>query len=188
MEYVRHVSMLGRLFRLYGKNNPVKANATLNVTRDGDLILADADGRIVWSTSTGGKSVAGSNLTGMGNRLLFDSKSRSVWQSFDHETDSLVLGQKLHSSQRLSSRISDSNSSQGIYSLAVENGTLVSYNECSPPQVYFYSDMYEGLSAATIPLDVKFENGSFDNYALSPAAQVMKLESDGHLRVYASSN
>ncbi|KAF3678610.1 putative G-type lectin S-receptor-like serine/threonine-protein kinase SD2-5-like [Capsicum annuum] len=69
-------------------NHPVKANATLKLGQDGNLALTDSDGTIVWSTGTIGKSVSGLNLTEMGNLVLFDKRKRTIWQSFDHPTDS----------------------------------------------------------------------------------------------------
>ena len=37
------------------QNRPVGFNATVRLTEEGDLILADADGTFVWSTNTAGK-------------------------------------------------------------------------------------------------------------------------------------
>ncbi|GAY51771.1 hypothetical protein CUMW_136780 [Citrus unshiu] len=83
------------------RNNPVRINATLELTSDGNLVLQDADGAIAWSTNTSGKSVVGLNLTDMGNLVLFDKNNAAVWQSFDHPTDSLVPGQKLLEGKKL---------------------------------------------------------------------------------------
>ena len=41
------------------RNTPVKINATLQLSQEGDLILKDAGGTYVWSTNTTGKSVSG---------------------------------------------------------------------------------------------------------------------------------
>ncbi|PWA84929.1 peptidase S24/S26A/S26B/S26C family protein [Artemisia annua] len=49
------------------RNDPVRLDATLNLTSSGDLILQDFDGSTVWTTNTSGKSVAGMNLTDTGN-------------------------------------------------------------------------------------------------------------------------
>lgn len=82
-----------RLVWSANRNKPVRYNATLRFTENGDLILAEYDGSLVWSTNTGGKSVSGLNLTEEGNLVLFDQNKATVWQSFDHPTDSLLLGQ-----------------------------------------------------------------------------------------------
>ncbi|GJN06385.1 hypothetical protein PR202_ga24111 [Eleusine coracana subsp. coracana] len=77
------------------RDHQVQKNATLNFTGDGDLILRDADGSLVWSSGTSGRSVVGMNMTESGNVVLFDQDNKSVWQSFDHPVDSLLPGQRL---------------------------------------------------------------------------------------------
>ncbi|XP_070037522.1 G-type lectin S-receptor-like serine/threonine-protein kinase SD2-5 [Nicotiana tomentosiformis] len=157
------------------RNHPVKANATLQLGRDGNLVLADSDGTLVWSTNTTGKPVSGLNLTEMGNLVLFDKRNRAIWQSFDHPTDSLLSGQDLVSGQKLIASISASNRSQGFFSLTILNGSLVAYTDTNPPQYYYASDYTNDTGL------------SFDGHTLSLAstfAQFMKLEHNGHLRLY----
>ena len=73
------------------RNSLVSKNATLQLTEQGDLVLKEADGTTtVWSTNTCGMSVVGLNLTETGNLVPFDSNNETVWQSFDHPTDSLL--------------------------------------------------------------------------------------------------
>uniref|UniRef100_A0ACD5U006 Uncharacterized protein n=1 Tax=Avena sativa TaxID=4498 RepID=A0ACD5U006_AVESA len=75
--------------------SPVSENATIELDRHGDLVLRDFDGKVVWSSGTSGKSVAGIKITKYGNLVLFDKGNAAVWQSFDHPTDSLVPEQSL---------------------------------------------------------------------------------------------
>ncbi|CAI9301986.1 unnamed protein product [Lactuca saligna] len=83
------------------RDNPVSKGAILNFTAAGELVLQDADGSIVWTTNTTGKSVAGMKLNDNGNLVLFDSHNSMVWQSFDHPTECLVKGKKLYQLQKL---------------------------------------------------------------------------------------
>lgn len=153
--------------------------------------MRDADGTFVWSTSTGGRSVLGLKLTGLGNLVLFGRKNKVVWQSFDHPTDSLVLGQELLNGQRLTSGSLDSNSSQGKHFLAVENGILVGYIDSNPSQVYSYTYLnqifrFKNASFAGLfwlyvdpqNLSARFENGNFAGFEYYPtkAAQFLSLE------------
>ncbi|CBI22051.3 unnamed protein product, partial [Vitis vinifera] len=110
------------------QNFLVRDDATLQLTQDGDLILRDADGTLVWCTYTYGKSVVGLNLTETGNLVLFDSNNASVWQSFDHPTDSLVPGQILVLGQKLIATVSNKDWSQGLISLVVTE-----YGQCFCP-------------------------------------------------------
>ena len=68
------------------RNNPVRLNATLELTGQGDLILSDADGTLVWSTNTPGKNVLGLNLTHFGEIVLFNTENSYVWDSFNQPT------------------------------------------------------------------------------------------------------
>ncbi|XP_010661456.1 EP1-like glycoprotein 4 [Vitis vinifera] len=110
------------------RNRPVRFNATLRLTEDGNLILADADGTFVWSTNTAGKSVSGLNLTETGNLVLLDRNNEMVWQSFDLPTDTLVLQQKLVPGKKLISSVSASNWTHGLFSLSLTNYSVAAYN------------------------------------------------------------
>ncbi|CAO2836231.1 unnamed protein product [Amaranthus hypochondriacus] len=44
------------------RGNPVKENATFSLGADGNLVLAEADGRVVWQTNTANKGVVGLKL------------------------------------------------------------------------------------------------------------------------------
>nr|POE83602.1 g-type lectin s-receptor-like serine/threonine-protein kinase sd2-5 [Quercus suber] len=110
--------------------NPVSINATLRLTSEKGLVLKDANGTTVWSTNIFSKSVAGLNLTDTCNLQLLDDKSATVWQSFDHPTDTLVVGQKLVPGQQLTS--------QGrLFSFSVTRQGLFAYINSNPPQRYF---------------------------------------------------
>uniref|UniRef100_A0A3Q7HG88 Bulb-type lectin domain-containing protein n=1 Tax=Solanum lycopersicum TaxID=4081 RepID=A0A3Q7HG88_SOLLC len=161
------------------RDRPVKANATLQLGLDGNLVLADSDGTFVWSTNTTGKSVSGLTLTEMGNLVLFDKANRIVWQSFDHPTDSLLPGQSLVAGRKLVACVSETNLSQGLLSLAILNRSLTTYIDSDPPQVYFTSRR---------PASTYF---SFDGQALTAPpysrtspAEFMKFGPDGHFRAY----
>ena len=151
------------------RNNPVKLNATLELTGEGDLILSNADGTLVWSTNTSGKNVSGLSLTETGDLVLSDTENNSyVWRSFDHPTDSLVVGQWLEDGRKLRASISDSNWTEGLFSISPTSYGYAAQIESNPPQVYYTSNSsFIGLG-----------NGSY------LSAQYMKLGADGHLRVY----
>ncbi|KAL8506340.1 hypothetical protein ACS0TY_017277 [Phlomoides rotata] len=173
------------------RNNPVRINATLELTGAGDLILRDADSSLAWSTNTAGKSVVGLNLTETGNLVLFDAKNSVVWQSFDHPTDALVPGQILKSGTNLTEI-------RGLFSLSMKEEGLVAYVEGNPPRIY-YKNLFRGTKQEREASYARFENGSltlFQNskrplnqvtripIPVARSAQYMKLGLDGHLRVF----
>jgi hypothetical protein len=73
------------------RHRPVRKNATLSFGRDRNLVLTDANERVVWQTNTANKGVMGIKLLPNGNLVLHDKKGRFVWQSFDHLTDTLLV-------------------------------------------------------------------------------------------------
>ncbi|KDP32539.1 hypothetical protein JCGZ_14742 [Jatropha curcas] len=137
------------------RGNPVGENATLTFGTDGNLALADADGRIAWQTNTSNKGVVGFKLFSNGNMVLHDKNGKFIWQSFDYPTDTLLVGQslKLEGPNKLVSRASEKENKNGAYSLFMEDKTLAMYYKspkASKPLLYFlFNDL---LSVAKGPL------------------------------------
>ncbi|KAI3974754.1 hypothetical protein MKX01_037550 [Papaver californicum] len=80
--------------------------------RDGNLVRADADRRIVWQTNTANKGVTGVSMKANGNL------------SFQHPTDTLLVGQSLQlkgSSTKLVSRTSNRDSRDGRHSMTIDD-------------------------------------------------------------------
>ncbi|XP_011013506.1 PREDICTED: epidermis-specific secreted glycoprotein EP1-like [Populus euphratica] len=129
------------------RGNPVGENATLTFGEDGNLVLADADGRIAWQTNTANKGVVHFQVQPNGNMVLQDVKGYFIWQSFDYPTDTLLVGQSLRAggAARLVSRRSEKQNSNGAYSLVMEPKRLAIYykSPSSPkPKLYYTSDRF----------------------------------------------
>ncbi|XP_006348915.1 G-type lectin S-receptor-like serine/threonine-protein kinase SD2-5 [Solanum tuberosum] len=165
------------------RNRPVNVNATLQLGQDGNLVLTDSDGTLVWSSNTTGKSVSGLNLTETGNLVLFDKANRAIWQSFDHPTDCLLPGQNLVSGQNLIASVSASNWSEGLFTLTIRNGSWATYIDSDPPQFYYSSPYSDNRYFS-------FDGKTFTalKHPPRPAPQFIKLGADGHLRVYQQGN
>lgn len=114
------------------RNRPVKENATLSFGRDGNLVLADVDGTTVWHTNTANRGVVGIKLLPNGNLVLYDNKGRFIWQNFDYPVDTLLVGMSIRRDiNKLVSRTSDINGTDGKYSLVLEDGGLNLYMDNS---------------------------------------------------------
>lgn len=175
------------------RNFPVKNNSTLELTSDGDLILTEPTGNISWSTSSSGKSVVGMNLTQAGILVLLDKNSTIVWESTDYPTDTMVLGQKLKSGQKLRPSVSTTNFTEtGSLSLSMtSNGLFALVEETDTPQIYY---RYLIGGSDTSYLQYLFGNISlFDgtgsiryitSFHYAASFQFLRFESDGHFRVY----
>uniref|UniRef100_A0A8R7RA34 non-specific serine/threonine protein kinase n=1 Tax=Triticum urartu TaxID=4572 RepID=A0A8R7RA34_TRIUA len=177
---------------------PVRENATLTFTRDGNLVLHDADGSHVWSSNSSGRSVVGIMLTEIGNLVLFDHRNATVWQSFDHPTDTLIVGQSLEEGMRLTANTSPTNWTENQFYITVCVDGLYAFVESTPPQCYF-SDLMGQNKTGNDPTRVTFMTGSLTIFGkpgmpdtesympLLPATdsiKYMRLESTRHLRLY----
>ncbi|KAI4311090.1 hypothetical protein MLD38_036017 [Melastoma candidum] len=175
------------------RDHPVGINATLEFTGEGDLVLKDADGSVNWSTGTSGKSVVAMNLTDGGNLVLLDGNNKTVWQSFDYPTDTLLLGQALRVGQKLSHTASQNNPTKGalfVFSLTISGLSASIQSNLSPPLAYF-SMSFAGRDSSY----VRLANGSLD-FAMDDdtnrpvidlpyaSVQFVNLASSGHLRLY----
>ncbi|KAL0014218.1 hypothetical protein SO802_001287 [Lithocarpus litseifolius] len=157
--------------------NPVSLDATLQLTSEGGLVLE------AWSTNISNKSVVGLNLTDdTCNLMLLDDKNATIWQSFDHPTDTLVLGQKLLTGQQLTSE-------GGLFSFSITSEGLFFYINSNPPDIYYYSlfgnikynySQFRNQSFAIFEFD---DTSAYLDLFL-PTSKYMKLRPDGHLKVY----
>lgn len=106
-----------------------RAAAALNLTSTGNLILFDGE-TLVWSTGTSTESnSARLQLLDSGNLMLLTAENFSswtLWQSFDHPSDTLLPGMKLgfdlrrNASWQLVSWRSDVDPSPGNFTHEVE--------------------------------------------------------------------
>ncbi|XP_022775885.1 G-type lectin S-receptor-like serine/threonine-protein kinase SD2-5 [Durio zibethinus] len=161
------------------RNNPVEYQALLQLTPEGGFILKDGDGVVVWSPNTVGKSVSRLNLSAEGNLMLFDKTNKMVWQSFDYPTDSLVLGQRLVSGQKLRASVSPFNSSEGLYAFAIIDGHFTAYVDDAYGSQIYYRYSSEGNNSGA-----EFQIGMFGSLSVARSANFIQLGSDGYLRAY----
>ncbi|KAM3687267.1 hypothetical protein ACJW31_10G063500 [Castanea mollissima] len=142
-------------------NPPVLADATLNFTTDGRLILQSAQGKET-NIASPSDSATSASMLDSGNFVIYNSNKKIIWQSFDNPTNTLLQGQRLKAGNELVSSVSESNQSAGIFRLAMQtDGHLVQY-PVGTPDTAEYSYWASGT------------NGQGDNVSLC-------LDDDGHL-------
>nr|CAB3454133.1 unnamed protein product [Digitaria exilis] len=86
---------------------------SLVLTNMSDLVLSDANGRVLWATNTTTAAAASSSpslrsnatesvavLMNTGNLILRSPSGMVLWQSFDHTTDTALPGMKIWWSQK----------------------------------------------------------------------------------------
>ncbi|KAJ4715482.1 Epidermis-specific secreted glycoprotein EP1 [Melia azedarach] len=187
------------------RGKPVGEKATFSLGTDGNLVLAEANGTVVWQTNTANKGVVGFKLLPNGNMVLHDSKGQFVWQSFDYPTDTLLVGQSLvvGGRNKLVSRASAKENVYGSYSFVLEYpGFALYYKSKNSPHAarYFTSAKYYSFSVT--PNNATFVSvkaflgyglflsmpGGFDytftmlNY--NSTYSFIRLGMDGNLRIY----
>ncbi|XP_078158980.1 G-type lectin S-receptor-like serine/threonine-protein kinase SD2-5 [Carex rostrata] len=185
--------------------HPVSENATLQLTSKDGLTLRDSDGTPVWSTNVVNRSVAGINVTEAGNLVLFDKNHLTIWQSFDYPTDCLIMGQTLAGGMRITANSSSTDLAKSQLYLTPLASGLYGFVDSVPPLKYYYNGYgkYDESNRTVDPsIFIKFMNGSLtvfltlsntDNapptssiltFPPPKSIQYMRLEFDGHLRLY----
>ncbi|KAI4375327.1 hypothetical protein MLD38_013210 [Melastoma candidum] len=175
------------------RDQMVGINATLELTSEGDLVVKDA-GSVAWAARTSDRSVQTMYLTNSGNLMLLDGYNATIWQSSEHPTDTLLLGQVLRVGQKLTQRTSSANWTDGdMLSLSLTaEGLLASVESDSAPPLAYYSVNFP----VTTQSYIEFVNGSINHlgnaltelpvlkFAPASSTQSVKLDPDGHLRLY----
>ncbi|XP_006656152.1 G-type lectin S-receptor-like serine/threonine-protein kinase SD2-5 [Oryza brachyantha] len=185
------------------RDHPVGENATVQFTELGDLVLHDADGTLVWSTSTADKSIVSMNLTGSGNLVLLDRTNVEVWRSFDLPTDTLIIAQTLQMGQKLVARTSLTNWTEGNFYLTTLADGMYAFAGIHTPLAYYRSPT-GGNVATNRSAYVALKNGSLEVFTSfreteAPDYRIMlpvhpfglvfaRLEWDGHMRLYQWAN
>ncbi|CAA6657921.1 unnamed protein product [Spirodela intermedia] len=145
------------------RSRPVRENATVSFGADGNLVLTDADGTVVWSTGTANKGVVGIQILHSGNMVLYDKKGGTA---------------------KLVSRKSESDGSPGIYSLVVQSEEPILYVDASPkPLVYFNNSVVRATFGSGSKVPGTFTCKSEDNvtYELSFGYTLVVTKYDSNL-------
>ena len=116
----------------------------MELTAAGNLVLRSAPGgAVVWSAGTAGRSVAAMAVARDGNLVLLDARNATVWQSFDHPTDALLVEQSLRQGARLVANSSAADWSASRLYLTVADDSLSAYVDAKPPQRYYHLGLSE---------------------------------------------
>ncbi|CAN6372518.1 unnamed protein product [Urochloa humidicola] len=137
------------------RDNPIttaSSAATLAVTSRSQLVLSDPQGHIYWSTTGGGTAAAASTalLDDKGNLVLRSSEGTTLWQSFDHPTDTILPGMpvwvnfRTRFTQSLVSWLSPDDPSSGDFSLSADVGSGIQYVLKHGPNLLWRSGAWNG--------------------------------------------
>ncbi|PIA45038.1 hypothetical protein AQUCO_01700531v1 [Aquilegia coerulea] len=76
------------------RDSPISNSDKFSLTSNGFSLVRE-NGQRIWSTPPFNSSVRALQLQESGNLVLIDNFNRTIWQSFDHPTDTIVVGQRL---------------------------------------------------------------------------------------------
>ncbi|XP_028801234.1 G-type lectin S-receptor-like serine/threonine-protein kinase LECRK2 [Neltuma alba] len=178
---------------------PVSSNATLVLTKNGELVLQTGQGRNSPIASILEPANSASMLDS-GNFVLYGRNHRVIWQSFDFPTNTILGGQNLSTKHGLLSDLSESNHSSGHFVLKMQDdGNLVAYplnSERSDDAFWASNTLDTTISQLTLNLSGSLCLGNDTNLIkviIAPSKHVGKntsliyratLDVDGNFRLY----
>ncbi|GLJ35953.1 hypothetical protein SUGI_0721370 [Cryptomeria japonica] len=147
----------------------VQDNATLGLTSSGDLVLKDADGTLVWSTNTFTNDFQVMVMKESGNLVLLNRSNGSMWQSFDHPTDTLLSGQKVKVTEVYCIYFSNQHKHRYPWTATDVKFSFIGFDNRS---LLYYS---EGSPSNPIPINLSIPQDSLYS----------KISYDGHMKYYS---
>ncbi|GFZ20743.1 receptor-like protein kinase 1 [Actinidia rufa] len=106
----------------------------IELKTDGSFVLSDPKGQQMWDPSLLGTSVAYAAMLDNGNFVLErNNSSLTLWQSFDHPTDTILPTQVMNQGTTLNAHFTETNYSRGRFVFTLQNdGNLVLYTTKFP--------------------------------------------------------
>ncbi|XP_058764991.1 putative receptor protein kinase ZmPK1 [Vicia villosa] len=188
------------------RDQPVNGKRSkLTLLNTGNIVLLDVSLNNVWSSNTASLKPLELHLKNDGNLVLRELQGTEIlWQSFDSPTDTLLPGQPLTRYTKLVAAISETNHSSGFYMSFFDdenifglhyNGRDVSSSYWPRPWLLSWDVGRSNFnSSRTAVLDSLGNFHSSDNFTFSTSdygsvlQRIMKLDSDGMVRVYSRNN
>ncbi|KAJ6422800.1 hypothetical protein OIU84_027719 [Salix udensis] len=127
-------------------DEPASFGATIHLSEEGKLFLRTEQGNENNLIANVSEVADSASMLDSGNFVLYNGSS-VIWQSFDHPTDTILVGQNLTFNDKLVSSVSSSNHSSGRFILPLQtDGNLVAYPRKSASlsvDAYWSSDTYK---------------------------------------------
>jgi hypothetical protein len=181
-------------------NPPVPTNVILNLTSDGRLVLQSPQG-IVTSIANSPGGATSASMLDSGNFVLYNSDNKTIWQSFEHPTDTLLPSQHLSAGEVLYSSVSDSDQSTGLFRLIMQLDGWLAWYPIGTPYTIDYGYMSYGvagegndvtlnlvddghlyLANGTGTIIVNLNSG---NSTKGVVLYLLRIDADGILRLYS---
>ncbi|KAH6759969.1 PR5-like receptor kinase [Perilla frutescens var. frutescens] len=173
------------------------------------LEINDYKGLVLWQYRNGGdyiydpiaspeEHIEWGSMLDNGNFVLYNSKGRVIWQSFDNPTGALLPGQRLLPGRELFSSASETDPSIGLFRLKMQrDGNLVQYPVNTPDtdeNAYFASGTYGAGRNVSLNLGndgrLYLSNGDDEIQDITsggsegPTIYLARVDPDGIFRLY----
>ncbi|KAL4597015.1 hypothetical protein ACB092_12G205400 [Castanea dentata] len=106
------------------RDTPMSSSDKLSLTVSG-LTVTNQAGQPPWSTPQFNSDISAMQLSETGNLVLVDAGNNTLWESFAHPTDTIVMGQRIPVGKSLQSAVTEEDMSAGDYRLEVTDGDVV---------------------------------------------------------------
>ncbi|KAL4593759.1 hypothetical protein ACB092_M014300 [Castanea dentata] len=106
------------------RDTPMSSSDKLSLTVSG-LTVTNQAGQPPWSTPQFNSDISAMQLLETGNLVLVDAGNNTLWESFAHPTDTIVMGQRIPVGKSLQSAVTEEDMSAGDYRLEVTDGDVV---------------------------------------------------------------
>jgi len=182
------------------RDQPVNGKGSfLSLRTNGNLVLTDAGGTIIWETATLSSFQLHLKLRNNGNLLLLTSEGTTIWQSFDSPTDTLLPTQPLTERGALVSPRSATNHSSGLYKLYFDDESFLRllYKGHTFPGAYWQASWQLPTGRTNYNITKIALLDSFGLFTSSDGFEFrstdypkklyrrLKMDSDGNLRLYS---
>ena len=143
--------------------NPVTVESKAELTSDGQLSLKDSTGQEVWNANV--NSAAYASMLDTGNFVLSSAATGTIWQSFDHPTDTILPGQVVNRGTSIFAKLTDDDYSPGRFALILEDGGNICLKPIAYPSSFKYRPYF--CSSTNGTTDMLVFNGSSGSLYLS---------------------
>ena len=126
-----------RLIWSANRASPVSNYDKLQFQANGAIVLRreEGGGSEVWRLDNANKNASRMELRDSGNLVVVSGDDgASIWESFDHPTDTLITNQAFKENMKLTSNPSSNNMT---YSLEIKSGDMLLSVDSSTPQAYW---------------------------------------------------
>ncbi|KAF4359234.1 hypothetical protein F8388_005343 [Cannabis sativa] len=131
-------------------NNPTPKGSKLELTADRGLLLTGPRNQELWKSGTIVSQADMAIFNDTGNFVLFDRKSKKIWESFNHPTDTLLSTKVLEKGVVVSSSISPTNFSKGRFQLSLKTNGKFGLYTMNLPSEHLNSNYYTKETTNTV--------------------------------------